>query len=107
MIASETVGMACPTLRVPGMSSSSTMRPSTSTAVVVANEPMPRVSKKFAAAPSPSSAGIEVRRVVVPGAVINAASDIDRPAHYFTREPDKVHVNVITLHVVLVVAIQI
>ena len=47
------VWIACPTLSVPGISRSSTMRISRNSAVVGAKEPMPSVSKKFVKRPTP------------------------------------------------------
>ncbi len=71
MIASDTVGIACPTLSVPGMSSSLTMRPRTRTAVVVAKEPIPNVSKKSVTVPRPSRMGMGMRRGSLAGASID------------------------------------
>ena len=49
--ASTTVGSACPTLSVPGMRSSGTKRKNLNSDVVVANDPIPSVSKKFVTNP--------------------------------------------------------
>src|SRR5581483_12329526 len=57
MQASATVGRVWPTFRVPGMSSSRTRPPSLKSELVVANEPTPRVSKKFVRNPIPMSIG--------------------------------------------------
>ncbi len=51
MKASAKVGIMCPTFSVPGMFSSATACPSLYSDVVVANEPMPSVSKKFVTKP--------------------------------------------------------
>ncbi len=52
MKAWTTVGSVWPTLSVPGMMRSGTILDSRNTAVVVANDPIPRASKKFVTAPS-------------------------------------------------------
>ena len=52
MSASAMVGGVWPTLSVPGISRSGTMRRSLKNDVVGANEPMPSVSKKFVTKPT-------------------------------------------------------
>src|SRR6478672_10038517 len=54
MMACTMVGGVWPTLRVPGISSSLTRRRARNAAVVGANEPMPRVSKKLVMKPKSS-----------------------------------------------------
>ena len=65
MKAWKIVGMVWPALRVPGMSWSGTMRVNLKIEVVVAKEPMPRVSKKLVTKPVMSDAVEGVRWVVV------------------------------------------
>src|SRR5262245_3334398 len=55
MNAWTTVGSVWPEFSVPGMMRSGTRRKKRNKAVVVANEPIPRVSKKFVIAPMPIS----------------------------------------------------
>src|SRR3954469_8089518 len=64
MKACTTVGSVCPEFRVPGMIRSGTRRRKRNSAVVVANEPMPRVSKKFVSAPIPISTNVGSRASV-------------------------------------------
>jgi hypothetical protein len=64
--ASASVGSAGPTLSVPGINSSGTRRKSLKIAVVGANPPIPRVSKKSVAKPSATSAPRALR---APGAL--------------------------------------
>src|SRR4051812_42369372 len=59
MKASAKVGTVCPTFNVPGMFASSfTARPNLNSDVVVANDPIPSVSKKSVTAPITSCAGV-------------------------------------------------
>ena len=51
MMAWITVGRTCPTLSVPGICSSGTNFQARNIAVVVANDPMPSVSKKLVMKP--------------------------------------------------------
>ena len=52
------MGSVCPTFSVPGMTRSGMILRNRKNAVVVAKEPMPRVSKKFVTAPMPTCAGV-------------------------------------------------
>ncbi len=51
-------GSVMPTFKVPGMSSSCTKPKNLRQKVVVANEPIPRVSKKFTTTPMPRSSSL-------------------------------------------------
>jgi hypothetical protein len=57
-IAWTKVGIVCPTFSVPGIFSSRTMFVARKTDVVVANDPTPRLSKKFVTAPVTSPSGV-------------------------------------------------
>ena len=86
--ASTTVGRAWPTLSVPGIRSSGTKRSSLNNEVVVANEPMPSVSKKFVtkpiAMPIPAATGSgnagRWRGIARTSATITATATTSRPA---------------------------
>jgi hypothetical protein len=56
--ACASTGSASPTMMVPGINSSGTRWKSRNAAVVVANEPMPSVSKKFVTNPISRSSGV-------------------------------------------------
>ncbi len=56
--ACASTGIASPTMIVPGINSSGTSRNSRNTVVVVANEPMPSVSKKLVTNPMTRSSGV-------------------------------------------------
>jgi hypothetical protein len=58
MKACATVGSVCPTLSVPGITRSGTSFNQRKRAVVVANDPIPSVSKKFVTAPTPTCTGV-------------------------------------------------
>ena len=62
MKAWTTVGAVWPTLRVPGMSRSGTTFQNRNIDVVVAKDPMPRVSKKFVMKPMPRCNGVGAPR---------------------------------------------
>ena len=64
MIAWMTVGSTWPTLSVPGICSSGTIFHARNIAVVVANEPMPSVSKKLVTNPIPVCSGVGMHRLV-------------------------------------------
>src|SRR5258708_34225450 len=64
MNACPTVGSACPTFSVPGMIRSGTIPKNRNSDVVVANDPMPSVSKKLVTAPTPSESGVGAPRSV-------------------------------------------
>ena len=57
MRAWATTGSECPTIMVPGICSSGTRRSILNAVVVGANDPMPRVSKKFVTKPITSRRG--------------------------------------------------
>src|SRR5919197_3692164 len=61
MNAWTTVGSVWPELRVPGMMRSGTSFNHRKSAVVVANDPIPRVSKKFVTAPTPMCVAVGKR----------------------------------------------
>ena len=58
MNACTTVGSVWPALSVPGITRSGTIRSARKSAVVVANDPIPSVSKKLVTAPTPTCAGV-------------------------------------------------
>ena len=79
------VGGVWPTFRVPGIFSSGTRRNILKTAVVGANEPMPRVSKKFVTKPMRSSKAEGVAEAV-PSAFARARR-APRPSRARTDTP--------------------
>jgi hypothetical protein len=64
MNACTIVGSACPAFSVPGMMRSGTIFARRNRAVVVANEPIPSVSKKLVTAPTPICSGSGTRASV-------------------------------------------
>src|SRR5450830_1700696 len=52
------VGSVCPTFSVPGMIRSGTILKNRNSAVVVAKDPMPSVSRKLVMAPTPVDSGV-------------------------------------------------
>ena len=73
MKAWKIVGMVWPALRVPGMSWSGTIRVNLKIEVVVAKEPMPRVSKKLVTKPVMREASEGVRGLAVLSALSQTA----------------------------------
>jgi hypothetical protein len=79
MRACTTVGAVWPAFRVPGMMRSGTILEARNSAVVVANDPMPSVSRKFVIAPTPICNGVG-KRASVAGSVCGAPGWVRRAA---------------------------
>ncbi len=78
--ASASAEGVCPTLSVPGISSSGTIRVNLYIAVVGANEPIPKVSKKSVTNPMTSSSSVGRRTVALRRAAMMAPMTKATPA---------------------------
>src|SRR5437016_5317426 len=78
----------CPTLSVPGISSSAGAPRNLNSAVVGANEPMPSVSRKSVTTPIAMSASRALAQPVAPGGPDPADDERDVDQHQHGQQPD-------------------